>query len=124
LCVTSTAKDAPQRPRCGRYRQARPSRDSSFAHPYTNTKQGAIPVRRVSPISRVRSDEESFITQRLAGLGESITVVEGDLDHPDSVVKAFEDARHEGGIWGVFAVLAFPGLGAEGDGEERQGKVS
>jgi uncharacterized protein YbjT (DUF2867 family) len=62
--------------------------------------------------------------QHLAELGESITVVEGDLDHPDSVVKAFEDARHEGGIWGVFAVLSFPGLGAEGDGEERQGKVS
>lgn len=27
------------------------------------------------------------------------------------------------GIWGVFAVLAFPGLGASADGEERQGKM-
>jgi hypothetical protein len=36
--------------------------------------------------------------------------------------KVYEDAKGSGGIWGVFCVLAFPGLGANADGEERQGK--
>jgi len=55
---------------------------------------------------------------------QNVTVVEGDLDHPDSMRKIFQDAVANGGIWGVFAVLAYPGLGVQADGEERQGKVS
>jgi len=52
-----------------------------------------------------------------------VTVVQGDLDSEDSLRKVFEDAGGMGGIWGVFAVLAFPGLGANADGEEKQGKL-
>lgn len=57
-----------------------------------------------------------------------ITLVEGDLDTPDSIRAIFEEAKQEDegrsqGIWGVFAVLAFPGLAAQADGEERQGKM-
>lgn len=52
-----------------------------------------------------------------------VTVVEGDLDSISSIRKIFEDAKSQGGIWGVFCVLAFPGLGANADGEEAQGKV-
>lgn len=51
-------------------------------------------------------------------------MVEGDLDDEDSMVRIFEIAKEEGGIWGVFVALAFPGLGANADGEERQGIVS
>lgn len=51
-----------------------------------------------------------------------VQVVEGDLDSPESIRKVYEDAKGSGGIWGVFCVLAFPGLGANADGEERQGK--
>lgn len=51
-----------------------------------------------------------------------VQVVEGDLDSPESMRKVYEDAKGSGGIWGVFCVLAFPGLGANADGEERQGK--
>lgn len=55
---------------------------------------------------------------------QHLTVVEGNLDSPQSVRKLFEDAKKDyGGIWGVFCVLAFPGLGANADGEEKQGKV-
>lgn len=62
---------------------------------------------------------------------ERIKVVQADLDKPDTVRKVFEDAKRakseneEGvnGIWGVFVVLAFPGLGADASGEEKQGKV-
>jgi len=54
---------------------------------------------------------------------EQVTLVEGDLDNPTSISKIFEEAKVKGGIWGVFAVLAYPGLGANADGEERQGKM-
>ncbi|KAJ7652842.1 NAD(P)-binding protein [Mycena polygramma] len=55
---------------------------------------------------------------------QHITVVQGDLDSPESIRKLFEDAKSEhGAIWGVFCVLAFPGLGADADEEEMQGKT-
>lgn len=59
-------------------------------------------------------------------LGEvdRVTVVEGNLDDPQSIRKIFEDEKEKGsGIWGVFLVLAFPGLGADSSGEERRGKL-
>jgi len=52
-----------------------------------------------------------------------LTFVEGDLEDKESIIKIFEDDKADGGIWGVFAVCAFPGMGVEADGEERQGKV-
>lgn len=56
-------------------------------------------------------------------LEKHVIVVEGDLDDTTSVRQIFEDAKEKGGIWGVFCVLAYPGLGANADGEEKQGKV-
>ena len=57
---------------------------------------------------------------------ERVKLVEGDLDDPKSIRDIFEAEKVDGknGIWGVFVVLAFPGLGADMRGEERQGKVS
>jgi len=53
----------------------------------------------------------------------NLKIVEGNLEERDSIVKIFEDVKKEdSGIWGVFCVLAFPGMGAEATGEERQGK--
>ncbi|RDB16255.1 NmrA-like family domain-containing protein 1 [Hypsizygus marmoreus] len=52
-----------------------------------------------------------------------VDVVEGNLDDEKSLRKVFDDAKARGGIWGVFCVLAFPGLGANADGEEKQGKT-
>ncbi|KAF9066745.1 hypothetical protein BDP27DRAFT_1329981 [Rhodocollybia butyracea] len=52
-----------------------------------------------------------------------VSVIEGNLDSATSLRKIFEDAKSQGGIWGVFCVLAFPGLGANADHEESQGKV-
>ncbi|TCD61456.1 hypothetical protein EIP91_008413 [Steccherinum ochraceum] len=52
-----------------------------------------------------------------------VTVVQGDLDSESSLRKVFEDAGGKGGIWGVFVVLAYPGLGANADGVEKQGKT-
>ncbi|KAG5636886.1 hypothetical protein H0H81_006505 [Sphagnurus paluster] len=54
---------------------------------------------------------------------KNVEVVEGNLDDPQSLRKVFEDAKSKGGVWGVFCVLAFPGLGVSGDDEEKQGKT-
>jgi nucleoside-diphosphate-sugar epimerase len=53
----------------------------------------------------------------------NLTVVEGNLEDRESISKIFEDAKEDGGIWGVFCVLAFPGLGVDASGEEKQGQV-
>jgi nucleoside-diphosphate-sugar epimerase len=53
-----------------------------------------------------------------------LTIVEGDLEEKESIVKIFEDVKKSSAIWGVFCVLAFPGMGADASGEERQGKVT
>lgn len=63
------------------------------------------------------------LTAKKLLLEKHVTVVEGDLDNATSLKKVFEDAKAKGGIWGVFCVLAFPGLGANADSEEKQGKV-
>jgi len=55
---------------------------------------------------------------------QHVTVIQGNLESPDDIRKIFEDAKKErGGVWGVFCALAFPGLGANADGEEKQGKT-
>ena len=84
---------------------ALPDKDHEY-HVYALTRKASSPT-----------------AQHLAELGTDITIVEGDLDAPESISQIFENAKSDGGIWGVFAVLAFPGLGANADGEERQGKV-
>lgn len=56
-------------------------------------------------------------------LEKHVTIVEGDMMSVESTRKVFEDAKESGGIWGVFCVIAFPGLGAKADGEEQQGKT-
>ncbi|KLO19619.1 NAD(P)-binding protein [Schizopora paradoxa] len=63
-------------------------------------------------------------SKELSHASDRVQVVRADLDQPDTVRKAFQDAsQSEGGLWGVFVVLAFPGLGADATGEERQGKA-
>ncbi|PLB51298.1 NAD(P)-binding protein [Aspergillus steynii IBT 23096] len=53
-----------------------------------------------------------------------VTVVEGDLNDRVSIARVFQEARDgDGTIWGVFMVLAFPGLGKNADAEEAQGKL-
>ena len=55
---------------------------------------------------------------------DRVRLAQTDLNDVDSVRKVFEGVSAEGGkIWGVFIVLAFPGLGADGASEEKQGTV-
>ncbi|TVY80782.1 putative transporter MCH2 [Lachnellula suecica] len=52
---------------------------------------------------------------------EEVGIVEGDLDDEASIRTIFQDVK--GGVWGVFTVLPYPGLGVIADGEEKQGKM-
>ncbi|KAL0576966.1 hypothetical protein V5O48_005008 [Marasmius crinis-equi] len=62
--------------------------------------------------------------KKLAEDFSEVTVVEGDLNSHDSIRGVFEKWKGEGGgIWGVFSVMAYPGLGKDSAGEEKQGKV-
>lgn len=56
-------------------------------------------------------------------LEKHVTIVEGNMMSVESTRKVFQDAKDSGGVWGVFCVIAFPGLGAVADGEEQQGKT-
>jgi hypothetical protein len=97
-------------------------------------KQGRALINALARIANGRfrvlaltRNATSSAAQVLLGIEEesdiSISPVEGDLDNPETIRKVFEDATSEGGVWGVFAVMAYPGLGANAEGEERQGKV-
>jgi hypothetical protein len=86
--------------------------------PTTDTK--ALTEIRILALTR---DASSATAKKLAE-EPHVSVVQGDLNHEESIRKIFEDAKSGGEqIWGVFAVLAYPGLGANADGEEKQGKV-
>ena len=74
-------------------------------------------------IYAVTRDDASPAAQEIAEIGENVLPVKGDLDAPESISTIFEDAKPQGGIFGVFVVLAFPGLGADASGEEAQGIV-
>lgn len=98
-------------------------------------KQGGALIGALRSASSVLPETDNFrilaLTRkasnpraRLLSQDHNIEVVEGDLNSLESIRKVFESAQKSyGGVWGVFCVLAYPGLGANADGEERQGKV-
>jgi hypothetical protein len=50
--------------------------------------------------------------------------LKGNLSDAERSRAIFEQLScEEGGIWGVFAVLPYPGFGKDASTEERQGKV-
>ncbi|KAJ7616126.1 NAD(P)-binding protein [Roridomyces roridus] len=50
-----------------------------------------------------------------------ISLVQGDLNSAESLRAVFDSSGE--GVWGVFCVLGFPGLGVNADAEEKQGKL-
>ncbi|KAK6984009.1 NmrA-like family domain-containing protein 1 [Favolaschia claudopus] len=99
-------------------------------------KQGHALINALNLTSQSQSSNEFIVwaltrtksspaAQTLASqYPQHLTLIQCNLDAPDEVRQVFEDAKREkGGVWGVFCVLAFPGLGASTEGEERQGKT-
>jgi hypothetical protein len=55
---------------------------------------------------------------------DRLHIVQGDLTDRRSIERVFQTIKSaDGGIFGVFAVLPFPGLGVDAWQEERMGKV-
>ncbi|QYS97510.1 NmrA domain-containing protein [Trichoderma simmonsii] len=52
-----------------------------------------------------------------------ITVIQGDFNNGARTKEIFSEIAAQGGIFGAFIVLAYPGLGNKSDEEERQGKM-
>lgn len=71
------------------------------------------------------SESARQLLERNKQHGDKFSLVQGDLDKPDSIRKIFQDAASSGGrgIWGVFVALAYPGLGESAEGEIKQAKV-
>jgi NmrA-like family len=85
--------------------------------PTTNPERGW----HIYSLTRNRS---SPAAKRLAEkYPSSLSIVEGNLEDRESIGRIFEGLKNDGGIWGVFCVLAFPGMGVDASGEELQGKV-
>ncbi|KIK54611.1 hypothetical protein GYMLUDRAFT_76951 [Collybiopsis luxurians FD-317 M1] len=98
-------------------------------------KQGRALIHALSPSTLGEQETTKFRILALTRSASSpsanslrsqghVTVVEGNLNSEASIRKVFEDAKSNGGgIWGVFCVLAFPGLGEKADHVEAQGKL-
>ncbi|KAF5392069.1 hypothetical protein D9757_003335 [Collybiopsis confluens] len=97
-------------------------------------RQGQALIRALNPTSLAEQETTTFrilaLTRNAASpsaislRSEShVDIVEGNLDSQPSIRKIFEDAKSSGGIWGVFCVLCFPGLGNNADHVEAQGKL-
>lgn len=72
-----------------------------------------------------RNPSGAAAQQLLVTHGNNVSLVQGDMDDAQSIENIFQERKESDGVgfWGVFAVLAFPGLGVNADGEERQGMV-
>jgi NAD(P)-dependent dehydrogenase (short-subunit alcohol dehydrogenase family) len=95
-------------------------------------RQGQATIRALAPslddfpefrVLALTRDPNSATCAKCFNGMEHVTVVQGNLDSENSMRAIFEAQKPNGGIWGVFCVLPFPGLGANADGEEKQGKV-
>lgn len=81
---------------------------------------------RVLALTRDTSSESARqLLERNKQHADDFSLVQGDLDKPDSIRKVFQDAASSDsrGLWGVFVALAYPGLGASAEGEIKQAKV-
>ncbi|KAL7808145.1 NAD(P)-binding protein [Trichoderma gracile] len=84
--------------------------DSQEYHVWAVTRSPTSPAT-----SSLLQDEQSH--------AKDITFVQGDLNDAARIKEIFAQVSAEGGIFGAFIVLAYPGLGNKGDEEERQGKM-
>ncbi|KAK4167799.1 hypothetical protein QBC43DRAFT_230400 [Cladorrhinum sp. PSN259] len=98
-----------------------------FSPPVNKNSQSktSIPIKwRVLALSRNSSGPAAQSLLKEAdrhNAKDCIKLVEGDLDKPDTIRKIFTEEEK---IWGVFVVLAYPGLGAPpSDMEVNQGKT-
>ncbi|KAL7926139.1 hypothetical protein ACQKWADRAFT_281865 [Trichoderma austrokoningii] len=90
----------------------------------SNANGSASPTYRVWAITRnTASPAATRLSEFEKSHGNEIRVVQGDLSNAERLKQIFTEAAAEGGIFGVFIVLPYPGLGNNGGDEEKQGKT-
>jgi uncharacterized protein YbjT (DUF2867 family) len=98
-----------------------------FIHALLNSTDAAKQddsVYRIWAITRAPSSPSAAsLSNTEKKHAKSLVVSKGDLNDGASIRQVFADAAADGGIYGVFVVLPYPGLGKKPDNEERQGKV-
>jgi nucleoside-diphosphate-sugar epimerase len=93
-------------------------------------KQGQALIAALNATQKDGDDTEFHmlaLTRNPAGASAApnVTAVKGDLEKPEEIKSIFEDyKKKETPIWGVFCVLAYPGLGGSSEPETKQGKAS
>ncbi|THU81965.1 NAD(P)-binding protein [Dendrothele bispora CBS 962.96] len=90
-----------------------------FSSSSTSDSEPQEPFHILALTRNTSSSAATFLSRK-----QNVSVVVGNLDDVQSIRSIFEEYKTNGlgGIWGVFCVLKFPGLGANADGEEKQGK--
>jgi uncharacterized protein YbjT (DUF2867 family) len=96
----------------------------AFVHALFNPSTAENTEYHVWAVTRnPTSSAASSLLQAEQSHAKDITFVQGDLNNAAMIREIFTQVSAEGGIFGAFIVLAYPGLGNKGDEEERQGKV-
>ena len=95
-----------------------------FIHSLLSDVQDSTEEYHILALTRnIESDPTKSLLEAETEHKDRITPVQGNLDDPASIRSVFESAKADGGIWGVFVVLAYPGLGSKSDKEGKQGMV-
>ncbi|OTA07694.1 hypothetical protein A9Z42_0086060 [Trichoderma parareesei] len=96
----------------------------AFIHALFNPSTAENPEYHVWAVTRnPTSSATSSLLQAEQSHAKDITFVQGDLNNAARIREIFTQVSVEGGIFGAFIVLTYPGLGNKGDEEERQGKL-
>jgi len=78
----------------------------------------ALTRNTASPIAKKIAD---YAVERKAA--DRVHLIQGNLEDAAGIRKVFETIAAEGGVWGIFVAIAFPGLGVKDDREKDQGIV-
>jgi uncharacterized protein YbjT (DUF2867 family) len=91
----------------------------------SNANGSTAPTYRVWAISRdIATPAATRLLKVEKSQGNDIRVVQGDLNNTERLKQIFTEVAAEGGVFGIFIVLPYPGLGNNGGDEATQGKVS
>ena len=95
---------------------------SALVHALLATDEGLYNVLALT--RDASSSPARLLLERERDHADRIKLVEGNLEDETSMRQIFAQAALQRGIWGVFAVIAYPGLGKDSKPEEKQGKAS
>ncbi|KAK3339817.1 hypothetical protein B0T25DRAFT_574706 [Lasiosphaeria hispida] len=99
-----------------------PSSDSSSQNGLVTAQPQNLHVWALTRSSSSPTAVSLLDDAKKSDAADKISLIEGNLEDPSRIREVFETvAAAEGGLWGVFVAIAFPGLGVEDEREKDQG---